>query len=191
MKEPIRLRPLGLTSWTFIVNFLDIYSAAARSSTSYVLARFLRQRIKEARCTYVHTPYMKELISLRPPGLTSWTFIVNFLDICSAIARSSTRYVLARFLRQRIKEAHCTYVHTPYMKEPISLRPPGLTSWTFIVNFLDICSAIARSSTRYVLARFLRQRIKEAHCTYVHTPYMKEPISLRPLGLTSWTFIVI
>ena len=35
-----------------------------------------------------------------------------------------------------IKEARCTYVLTPYMKEPISLRPSGLTSWTFIVSYI-------------------------------------------------------
>ena len=93
------------------------------------------------------------------------------------------------YTRKRPLRGHCA----PPLHETdqSSLRPLGLTSWTFIVNFLDICSAAARSSTSHVLARFLRQRIKEARCTYVHTPYMKEPIRLRPLGLTSWTFIVI
>ena len=43
-----------------------------------------------------------------------------------------------------IKEARCTYVLPPYMKEPISLRPSGLTSWTFMVNSIPPLSQTAQ-----------------------------------------------
>ncbi|EEX77253.1 hypothetical protein SELSPUOL_01309 [Selenomonas sputigena ATCC 35185] len=62
-------------------------------------------------------------------------------------------------------------VRRPYMKEPISLRPLGLTSWTFMVNFQDICSAVMRSGMRCFTPVSCDSFIKAARCTYVLTPY--------------------
>jgi len=46
----------------------------------------------------------------------------------------------------------------------------GLTSWDFIVNFQDICSAVARNGMIAFVPVSCNSFIKVARCTYVLTP---------------------
>ena len=92
-----------------------------------------------------------------------------------------------------IERKICTYL-TDFilsaLPPPISLRPPGLTSWAFIVNFQDICSAAMRYDMLAFLPGFSNGTSQNRAVHMSSRPYMKPGRSVCAFGLTSRGFIV-
>ena len=107
---------------------------------------------------------------------------------------------IANFCKRKKRKLHaqtstlwtlCDALNESY---PISQRPLGLTSWTFIVNFQDICSAVAQNGMIVFASVSCNGTISEARCTYILTPYRNlanrsAPFGLDLLGFHGKTFL--
>ena len=119
-------------------------------------------------------PLQKPSRSVSAYGLTSRGFMVNLLDICSAVMRCSRSCFPRRFQRWH-HQGGTLYICPPALQKPSrSVCAYGLTSRGFMVNLLDICSAVMRCSRSCFPRRFQRWH-HQGGTLYICPPALQKP----------------